>query len=75
MTNPERKYHRSEFAKQQLRTAVLLFLNDKDLSSVITLSAAASNILSQFVRNSGKESFVDYACRVYDAFNKITPKR
>jgi hypothetical protein len=55
MNNLETRYHRSEIAKQQLHTAVLLFLNDKDLSSVITLSAAASNILSQLVRNSGKE--------------------
>jgi hypothetical protein len=53
----------------------LLFLNDKDLSSVITLSAAASNILSQFVRNSGIEPFIDYACRVHDALKGSTPKR
>ena len=75
MTRLEKKYHRSELAKQQLKTAVMLFLNEKDLSSVITLSAASSNILSQMVRNSGKESFVDYACRVYDAFKGSTPKR
>lgn len=75
MTNSENKHHRSEFAKQQLRTAVCLFLNDKDLSSVITLSGAASNILSQFVRNAGKEPFIDYACRVHDAFKGSTPKR
>ena len=53
----------------------MLFFNDKDLSSVITLSAAASNILSQLVRISGKEPFIDFACRVCDAFNGITPKR
>lgn len=69
------KYHRSELAKRQLRTAVALFLNDQDLSSVITLSSASSNILSQLVRNSGKEPFIDYACRVHDAFNGSTPKR
>lgn len=75
MTNSEKKYHRNELARQQLKTAVMLFLNEKDLSSVITLSAASSNILSQLVRNSGKESFVDYACRVHDAFQGSTPKR
>ncbi|HAU0164806.1 TPA: hypothetical protein JBF07_04615 [Legionella pneumophila] len=75
MDSSEKKYHRSELARRQLRTAVMLFLNEKDLSSVITLSAAASNILSQLVRNSGNESFVDHACRVHDAFNGSTPKR
>ncbi len=75
MNNIEKKYHRSELAKQQLRTAVLLFINENDLSSVITLSSAASNILSQFVRRSGKEAFIDYACRVHDAFIGGTPKR
>lgn len=75
MTTSEKKYHRNDLAKHQLRTAVLLFLNDKDLSSVITLSAAASNILSQIVRNAGKESFIDHACRVHDAFKGSTPKR
>lgn len=75
MINPEKKYHRSELAKQQLSTAVRLFLNEKDLSSVITLSAAASNILNQLVRNASKEPFIDYACRVHDAFLGSTPKR
>ena len=75
MNNSQQKYHRSEFAKQQLKTAVMLFLNEKDLSSVITLSAAASNILSQLVRRSGKEPFIDYACRIHDAFKGTTPKR
>lgn len=63
MIKSKKKYHRSELAKQQLKTAVALFLNEKDLSSVITLSAASSTILSQLVRNSGKEPFIDYACR------------
>ncbi len=75
MSNSEIKYSRSELAKQQLRTAVSLFINDKDLSSVVTLSAAASNVLSQLVRNSGKEPFIDYACRVHDALKGITPPR
>lgn len=56
MINSEKKYHRNELARQQLKTAVMLFLNEKDLSSVITLSGASSNILSQLVRNYGKES-------------------
>jgi hypothetical protein len=75
MTNSEKKYHRSELARQQLKTAIMLLLNEKDLSSVITLSAAASNILSQLVLNSGKEPFVDLARRVFDAHRGHTPKR
>jgi hypothetical protein len=71
----ENTCHRKDLAKQQFKTAVWLFLKGKDLSSVITLASAASNILSQIVRNAGKETFVDYACRVHDALYGITPKR
>lgn len=75
MSNEEKSYHRSDIARQQLRTAVKLFLNKRDLSSVITLSAAASNILYQLVSNANKEPFIDYARRVHDAFIGKTPKR
>lgn len=74
MNNLER-YHKSDLAKQQLKTAVKLLLKEKDLSSVVTLSAAADGILSQLVRNSGKEPFIDYACRVHEAHKGSTPKR
>lgn len=75
MANVEKKYHRSDLARQQLKTAVSLLLHEKDLSSIITLSAASSNILSQLVRNEGKEPFIDYARRVHDATIGSTPSR
>ncbi len=71
----EIRLHKSEIATQQLKTAISLFLYNKDFPSVITLSSAASNILSGLVRNSGRESFVDYACRVYDALSGSIPPR
>lgn len=75
MNSEEKEYHRSDIAKQQLRTAVMLFLNEKDLSSVITLSSAANNILYQLVINANKEPFINYAQRVHDAFNGWTPQK
>jgi hypothetical protein len=44
MTNPETKYHKKDVARIQLKTAISLFLNDRDLSSVITLAGAAAKI-------------------------------
>lgn len=58
MTSEEKKYHKTEIAAQQLETAVKLFLNGKDLSSVITLASAAGSILSQLARNAGEEPFI-----------------
>lgn len=71
----EKKYHRKEIATEQLKTALMLFLNNKDLASVITLASAAGNILSQLVRNSGKEPFVEYARRVHEVLNGNTPSK
>ncbi len=69
------RYHKSEIAKRQLETAVRLFLNGRDRSSVITLAGASSGILDRLVRNAGKEPFVDYACRVHRELIGHTPKR
>lgn len=71
----QKTYHKSEIATAQLKTAVKLFLNNKDLSSVITLASAAGEILNQLVRNAGKEPFVDYACRVHNVIRGTTPPR
>jgi hypothetical protein len=71
----ERKYHREEIASKQLETAVLMFLNGRDRFSVITLAGAASNILSQLVRNQGQEPFIDYSRRVHNALIGFTPPR
>lgn len=70
MTDKKNKYHRKEIAKSQLKTAVSLFLNNIDLSSVITLAGAASNILSQLVRIAGETPFIDYAREIYEHHNK-----
>ena len=56
-----------------LPISVDLFLNNIDFSSVITLAGAASNILSQLVRNAGKEPFIDYACDIYNHLQGSTP--
>lgn len=71
----EKEYHRKEIVREQIETAVFLFLNGKDLSSVITLSGAATNILEQLIRNVGKEPFVDYACKVHKRYALTTPPR
>lgn len=75
MTSEEIKYHKNKIATQQLKTAVELFLNRKDLSSVITLASAAGSILSQLARNAGEEPFIDYACRIHNHLKKTTPGR
>ena len=71
----EKKYHKRDIARYQLETAVALFLNKKDLSSVIILAGAAANILDRLVRNEGKEAFVDYARRVHRDMIGFMPKR
>ena len=75
MSEHEKKYHRKVIAEEQLKTAIILFLNNKDSSSVITLASAAGTILSQLVRNSGQEPFIDYACNVHNGLMGFTPKR
>lgn len=71
----ETRYNKRDIAKVQLMTAVRLFLLGKDRSSVITLAGAAGTILDRLVRNEGKETFVDYACRVHRELVGYTPKR
>lgn len=71
----ETRYHKRDIAKCQLETAVRLFLNGRDRSSVITLAGAAGTILDRLVRNEGKEAFVDYARRIYRERAGYTPKR
>ena len=69
------RLHRTEIAHRQLQTAVELFLQGLDRSSVITLAGAASNVLDGLVRNAGKEPFIDYARRIHDHLVGRTPKR
>lgn len=69
------RFHRTEIARRQLQTAVEIFLQGLDRSSVITLAGAASNVLDALVRRAGKEPFVDYARRVHNHLVGGTPKR
>jgi hypothetical protein len=69
------RFHKHEVAKQQLRTAVSLFLRGLDRSSVITLAGAASGILDELLKRAGKETFTDYARRVHRELVGYTPKR
>ena len=64
-----------DIAKAQLETAVWIFLNGHDRSSVCTLAGAASGILDNLVKRAGKEPFVDYARRVHEVMIGRTPKR
>jgi hypothetical protein len=58
----EQTYHKSQIATEQLKTAILLFLNDGDPSSVITLAGASSVILERLLRNTGAMApFIDFA--------------
>lgn len=69
------RFHKSDIARRQLRTAVEIFLRCLDFSSVITLAGAAAGILDTLVRLAGKEAFVDYAARVHRELAGHTPKR
>jgi hypothetical protein len=71
----EQKYHKRGIATEQLKTAIFLFLGDRDRSSVITLAGAASNILERLVRNEGKTPFIDYARNVQNVLGGSTPPR
>jgi hypothetical protein len=71
----EQKYHKRQVSVEQLKTAILLFLNGRDLSSVITLAGAAGAILERLVRNEGKRPFIDFACNVANALSGTTPPR
>jgi hypothetical protein len=69
------RFHKYDAAKAQLQTAVSMFLEGRDRSSVITLAGAASGILDELVRRSGQETFLDYARRIQRELSGTTPKR
>lgn len=75
MKNNIATFSKKEIATEQLKTAIWLFLKKNNLSSVITLASASSNILKQLVINEGKEPFIDYACRVHEAQKGKKPPR
>jgi hypothetical protein len=51
-------YRRLDLAKNQLETAIGLFVSGRDRFSVITLAGAADGILTQLVQNKKAETFV-----------------
>lgn len=69
------RYSKKFVARSQVGTALWLFLDDRDRSSVITLAGAASGLLEELVRREGKESLIDYSCRLHGAIAGKTPKR
>jgi hypothetical protein len=48
-----------DIAREQLRTAVMLYCSGRDRFSAITLAGAADVILSQLLPSEGKENFSD----------------
>ena len=52
----ERNYRRLDLAKEQLDTAIELFLDEKKFSSAITLAGAAEEIFGQALTNKGGKS-------------------
>jgi len=52
-------YSRFDLAKNQLKTAIGLFVSGGDRFSVITLAGAAVVILSRLVTDRGQENFTD----------------
>ncbi len=56
----EKTYSKSEIAKQQLHTAIWLFLNRIDLPSAVTLAGAAGELLHKILEFSGQQSFFEY---------------
>jgi hypothetical protein len=71
----EQKYHKSDIATAQLKTAIWLFINGRDPSSVITLAGAASAILGQLVRIEGKIPFIDFARNIRTIHGAPIPPR
>ena len=62
---PEARYHKSQIATEQLRTAIWLFLHGRDPASVITLAGAASGILHQLAVDDGKTPFIDFGRNIH----------
>lgn len=55
-----KKIHkRLDLALNQLKTAIMLYITERDRFSVITLAGAADVIFSELVLREGKENFAD----------------
>ncbi len=71
----KRTYEKSELAKQQLTSAIWLFLNGIDFSSAITLAGAAGNILHSLVEHQSKQPTLEYARLLCRKLVGYVPKR
>jgi hypothetical protein len=69
------KVNKFDIAREQLITALSIFFNQNNYSSVITLAGAASGILSELVRREGKQPFLDYARDIHLKHYGYIPKR
>lgn len=71
----ERTFEKSELAKQQLKTAIWLFLNHIDFTSAITLAGAAGNILHALVEQENKQPTLEYGRLLCSKLIGYVPKR
>lgn len=71
----ERTYSKSDIAREQLKTAIWLFLNRVDFASAITLAGAAGNILHRLIEIQKKQPVLEYARLLCSQLIGIVPKR
>lgn len=71
----EQDYKKSDLAKQQLHTAIFLFLNRIDFASSITLAGASGEILHKLVEFEGKKPFLEHARLLCNHIIGHTPKQ
>lgn len=64
-----------DIAREQLRTAVMLYCSGRDRFSAITLAGAADVILSQLLLSEGKENFSDFLMKKEADATGSMPKR
>jgi hypothetical protein len=68
-------YEKRDLAKDQLRSAIWLFLNRIDFASAITLAGAAGNIFHALVEQHGKQPFLEYARLLCDKLIGHVPSK
>ncbi len=71
----EKTYQKSDLAKQQLHTAIMLFLNRIDFASAITLAGASGEILHKLLEFNGKRPFLEHARILCDQIIGHIPKK
>lgn len=71
----EKAYSKSDVAKEQLRTAIWLFLNRIDFSSAITLAGASGNILHKLVEGNRKQPVLEFTRLLCDKLIGSVPAR